>query len=129
MVGRKIVRKGMKGSVFKEQGLRNRAEHCVQALVQGENSARVDPVDVERLPGIQLIGRHARIVGDSGTLGAIKQSADEVAAGVVVYANRHRMKLTFDVTHLNGAPIRDSALSIQPGDEGWLYRTQFQWKF
>lgn len=78
---------------------------------------------------LQLIARHSRIVGDSGTLGATNQSADEVAGGVVVYAKRHRMKLTFDVTHLNGAPINDSALNIRPGDAGWLYRTQLQWKF
>ena len=78
---------------------------------------------------IQLLVRWSRVEGNSGTLGAVNQSADEVAGGVVVYAMRHRLKLTFDVTHLNGAPINDSALNIRPGDEGWLYRTQLQWKF
>ena len=81
-------------------------------------------------PGsVQLIARHSHIVGDSGTLGAVDQSADEVGAGIVFYAIQHRMKLTFDVTRLNGAPIRDTALNIFPGDDGTLYRTQFQWKF
>jgi hypothetical protein len=78
---------------------------------------------------VQLIARHARIVGNSGTLGNVDQSSDEVAAGFVIYARRHNLKLTFDVTRLNGAPVNDSALSIRPGDAGWLYRTQFQWKF
>lgn len=78
---------------------------------------------------VQVIARHSRIVGDSGSLGTVDQSADELAAGVVVYAMRHRFKLTFDATHLNGAPINDSALNIRPGDAGWLYRTQLQWKF
>lgn len=78
---------------------------------------------------LQFIARHSRIVGDSGTLGSIDQSADEWAAGFVIYAMRHRLKLTFDLTHLNGAPVNDSALNIRPGDAGWLYRTQLQWKF
>jgi hypothetical protein len=77
----------------------------------------------------QLIGRHARIVGNSETLGGSDQTSDEVAGGWVYYARRHNLKLTFDVTHLDGAPINDAALSIRPGDAGWLYRTQFQWKF
>ena len=78
---------------------------------------------------IQLIARQSRIVGNSGTLGLVEQSSDEVAGGVVIYARRHNLKLTFDVTKLNGAPISDSALNIRPGDAGWLYRTQLQWKF
>ena len=78
---------------------------------------------------VQLVARHSRIVGNSGTLGLVDQSADEVAGGVVIYARRHNLKLTFDVTKLNGAPVNDSALNIRAGDAGWLYRTQFQWKF
>jgi len=78
---------------------------------------------------LQLIARHSRIVGNSGTLGMFDHSADEVAGGFVTYMKGHNLKLTFDVTHLNGAPVSDSALNIRPGDDGWLYRTQFQWKF
>jgi hypothetical protein len=78
---------------------------------------------------LQLIARHARIVGDSGTLGLIDQSSDEFAAGFVIYMREHNLKLTFDATHLNGAPVNDPTLNIRPRDAGWLYRTQFQWKF
>ena len=78
---------------------------------------------------VQVIARHSRIVGNSGSLGVVDRSADEVAGGVVIYARRHNLKLTFDVTKLNGAPVNDPALNIRAGDAGWLYRTQFQWKF
>lgn len=82
------------------------------------------------LPGkLQLLSRWSRIVGDSGTLGVENQSADEMASGAVWYFRGHEAKLTFDVTHLNGAPIRDTALNILPGDSGWMYRTQVQVKF
>ncbi len=78
---------------------------------------------------LQLLARHSRIVGSSGTLGVANRSADEVAAGFVIYVRKHNLKATFDVTHLNGAPVNDTALNIRPGDAGWLYRTQLQWKF
>jgi hypothetical protein len=78
---------------------------------------------------LELIARWSRIVGDSGTLGGAAQSADEVAGGIVWYINGQRAKLTFDATRLNGAPIRDLALNILPGDDGMLYRTQFQLYF
>lgn len=75
---------------------------------------------------LELIGRWSRIVGDSGTLGLQRQSADEVAGGLVWYIRGQSLKVTFDATHLNGAPIRDLALNILPGDRGMLYRTQLQ---
>lgn len=78
---------------------------------------------------LQVIARQSRAVGNSGTLGASTQSADEFAGGVVYYVRDHNLKLTFDATRLNGAPVSDSALGVRPGDAGWLFRTQFQWKF
>ena len=77
----------------------------------------------------ELITRWSRVVGDSGTLGLLRQSADEVAGGAVWYIRGHNLRMTFDVTHLNGAPISSSTLNILPGDDGWLFRTQFQWRF
>jgi len=53
-------------------------------------------------------------------------SADEVAAGMSWYIRGHNLKLTFDVTKLNGAPPRDPALNIRPGDDGLLFRSQSQ---
>lgn len=78
---------------------------------------------------LELIARWSRLVGNSGTLGTTNQSADDLAAGVVWYFNGHRAKLTFDVTRLNGAPIRDPSLNILPGDDGFMYRTQMQLYF
>ncbi len=78
---------------------------------------------------LELIVRWSRIVGDSGSLGGAVQSADEVAGGIVWYIKGQRAKFTFDATRLNGAPIRDLALNILPGDDGMLYRTQFQLYF
>lgn len=78
---------------------------------------------------LEFLARWSRIQGNSGTLGAQDQSSDEVAAGLVWYLRGNRAKLTFDATRLNGAPIRDAALNIMPGDDGMLYRTQFQLYF
>lgn len=82
------------------------------------------------VPGkLELITRWSRVVGDSGTLGATVESADEVAGGWVWYFNGQNARLTFDATHLNGAPISASSLDIFPGDRGWLFRTQIQLAF
>ena len=78
---------------------------------------------------LELLARWSRIVGDSETLGGAVQSSDEVAAGAVLYIRGHNAKLTFDATHLNGAPVRSARLDIFPGDVGWLFRTQFQLAF
>ena len=78
---------------------------------------------------LELISRWSRIVGNSGSLGVTNQSADELAFGTVWYIRGQSIKATFDATHLNGAPIRSSALNILPGDDGWLYRTQMQIRF
>lgn len=77
----------------------------------------------------QLISRWSRVVGDSGTLGREDQSSDEIAAGCVWYFRGQNAKLTFDATHLDGAPINASSLDIFPGDMGWLFRTQIQLAF
>jgi hypothetical protein len=82
------------------------------------------------VPGkLELISRWSRVVGNSGTLGLENQSADEIAAGFVWYFRGQNAKLTFDATHLDGAPISSSSLDIFPGDRGWLFRTQIQLAF
>jgi hypothetical protein len=78
---------------------------------------------------LQLLARWSRIVGDSGTLGAVRQSSDEVAGGFVWYIKDQHAKFTFDATHLNGASVNSSALNISAGDIGWLYRSQIQIAF
>jgi hypothetical protein len=78
---------------------------------------------------LEVLFRWSRIVGNSGTLGLNLQSADEVSTGFVWYIKGHNAKLTFDVSHRDGSPLSSSRLDILPGDEGWLYRTQFQLAF
>jgi hypothetical protein len=77
----------------------------------------------------QLLARWSRVVGNSGTLGLMNQSSDEVAGGMVWYFRGQQAKLTIDATHLDGAPVSSSALDVVPGDIGWLFRTQIQFAF
>lgn len=82
------------------------------------------------VPGkLEFLTRWSRVVGDSGTLGLANQSSDEVAGGAVWYFRQQNAKLTFDATHLDGAPISSAALDISPGAVGWLFRTQLQFAF
>jgi hypothetical protein len=78
---------------------------------------------------LELLARWSRVVGDSGTLGGARQSADEVAGGIGWYFRGQSLKLVTDVTHLNGAPVNSPSTNIRPGDDGWLVRTQFQFLF
>ena len=77
----------------------------------------------------ELIARWSRVDGESGTLGASNQSSDEIAGGFAWYFRGQNAKFVLDLTHLNGAPINSAALSISPGDSGWLYRSQIQFAF
>ncbi|MDA1014916.1 MAG: porin [Planctomycetota bacterium] len=78
---------------------------------------------------LELMARWSRIIGNSGTLGLNNQSADEVAAGMAWYIKGRNLKLGFDVTRVNSAPINDSAVGFAPGDDGLLFRTQLQFLF
>ena len=78
---------------------------------------------------LQLLLRWSRVDGNSGTLGANNQSAEELAAGVVWYFRDQHAKFTVDATYLDGAPINSAALDISPGDIGWLFRSQLQFAF
>ena len=78
---------------------------------------------------LQLLARWSRVVGNSQTLGANDRSSDERSAGIVLYRRDQSAKLVFDATYLDGAPISSAALDIQPGDTGWLFRTQIQFAF
>ncbi len=77
----------------------------------------------------QCLARWSRVQGDSGTLGANAESSEEIAIGAVRYFREQHLKLTADVTYLNGAPIFSPILDISPGDIGWLYRVQMQFSF
>ncbi|TWU56341.1 porin family protein [Rubripirellula reticaptiva] len=78
---------------------------------------------------LELLSRWSRITGNSGTLGSVNQSSDEISGGGVWYFRDQHAKITMDATYLNGAAINSSVLDISRGDIGWLLRTQLQFSF
>ena len=78
---------------------------------------------------LELTSRYSTIIGDSGSLGTAKASADEVGGGFNWYIYGHNLKLQFDVLHYNGAPVNSSSAQLRPGDDGVLFRSQMQWLF
>ncbi|MDP6722814.1 MAG: porin, partial [Pirellulaceae bacterium] len=123
---------------FKHHGLSVIAEYYWRYMTQFKGAAVSSLLDdgfvlqtgyfvvAEKL---ELITRWSRIAGDSGTLGLINESSDEVGAGFVWYFKGHNAKLTFDATHVNGVPVSSSRLDLLPSDAGWLFRTQIQLAF
>lgn len=77
----------------------------------------------------QILARWSRVDGGSGTLGGGDQSSDEVGGAVVYYFRNQNSKITFDATRINGAPVSSAALDLEPGNRGWLFRTQIQFAF
>jgi hypothetical protein len=54
----------------------------------------------------------------------------EYAAGVNWFVNgTHNFKFTFDVTRLDNNPANNTGVNIRAGDDGWLFRSQFQAAF
>ncbi len=75
---------------------------------------------------LELVSRWSRLAGDSGSLGVVRRSAEEISGGIGWYIDGQSRKFVIDVTRLNGAPINSTRLNIRPGDQGWLVRSQFQ---
>jgi len=78
---------------------------------------------------LELLARWSRIVGDSGTLGGVAESTDEVGIGAVWYVNGHNAKFVLDASRVNGMPLSSPRLDMLPGSAGFLLRTQFQFGF
>jgi hypothetical protein len=56
--------------------------------------------------------------------------SSEYAAGLNWYPlDTHKMKISLDVTELHGSPLNNSPSDILVGDDGTLFRTQFQVEF
>ncbi|KLU06535.1 putative transmembrane protein [Rhodopirellula islandica] len=67
--------------------------------------------------------RYSRVDGDYG-------AANEYAVGMNWYPlSKSSLKVTFDVTQLDGSPLQNTASDILVGDNGTLFRTQFQAEF
>ena len=56
--------------------------------------------------------------------------SSEYAGGINWYPmDTHKMKFSFDVTVLDGSPLNNTTSDILVGDDGLLFRTQFQAEF
>lgn len=72
---------------------------------------------------LDVNARYSQVAGEFGT-------ATEYAAGLNWYPlHKATMKVTFDVTQLNGSPLQKTASDILVGDRGTLFRLQFQAEF
>jgi hypothetical protein len=70
-----------------------------------------------------VAGRVSQVDGSYGT-------HYEYAAAIAWYMGSNRnLKLTFDVTLLDGSPLNNTTSDILVGDDGLLFRTQFQAMF
>ncbi|NND95744.1 MAG: porin [Pirellulaceae bacterium] len=68
-------------------------------------------------------GRYSQVGGEFGT-------RSEYAIGCNWYPlAKQAIKLSFDVTTLDGSPLQNTASNILAGDDGTLYRSQFQAEF
>lgn len=67
--------------------------------------------------------RYSHVNGDFG-------DASEIAAGINWYPlKKQTFKLSFDIASLDGSPLQNRTSDILVGDNGILYRTQFQAEF
>lgn len=56
--------------------------------------------------------------------------AAEYAIGINWFPlDTHRMKISFDVSHIESSPLNHTPIDILVGDDGTLFRTQFQAEF
>lgn len=67
--------------------------------------------------------RYSQVQGQFG-------DSHEYAVGLNWYPlESHKMKISFDVTELDGSPLNNTTSDILVGDDGTLFRTQFQAEF
>jgi hypothetical protein len=67
--------------------------------------------------------RYSQVSGPFG-------NTSEYGVGVNLYPlDTQKVKLTFDVTQVDGSPLNNTATEFLAGDSGTLFRTQFQAEF
>ncbi len=83
---------------------------------------------------VELVARHSSVFshgrGSASPIpGGYDNSAAENGGGINFYFRGHNAKLQFDLFYYDGAPISASALNLVAGDEGLMFRTQYQIAF
>ena len=73
---------------------------------------------------LELIARISRINDQGGS-----PSSDEYAAGANLYLDGYDLRLTFDVSVLDGTPANNSGPNFRTGDDGVMFRTQLEASF
>ena len=77
--------------------------------------------------GVMLIEKKLEVVGRISTVNGLLGDAWEYAAGVNWYVNgKHSNKLTADISFLDGNPSSNSGPNYVPGQDGILFRVQWQ---
>ena len=73
---------------------------------------------------LELIARISRINDQGGS-----PSSDEYAAGANLYLDGYDLRLTFDVSVLDGTPADNADTNYRTGDDGVMFRTQLEASF
>jgi flagellar hook-basal body complex protein FliE len=73
---------------------------------------------------VELMARVSRINDQGGS-----PSADEYAAGANLYLDGYDLRLTFDVSVLDGTPADNRNANYRTGDDGVMFRTQLEASF
>ena len=74
----------------------------------------------------EVLARWTKVVGNSGSLGERYERTNELSTGFVWFFRNQDVKFTADVSRIDGVPVNSARLSLLPGDEGWLFRSQLQ---
>ena len=123
---------------FKYRGLSVMSELYVREIVDAVGAVVPDLRDYGYyvqagyfvVPGkVELTSRYSQIMGDSGSLGGDKASADEWGGGFNYYIKKHNLKIQCDVLSYNGSPVGSSSAQLKKGDTGILGRIQAQWAY
>jgi hypothetical protein len=78
---------------------------------------------------LELLARWSKITGDSGTFGNEFQTTNEIGTGFAWFIRNQDVKFTVDLSWIDGVPVNSPRLSLLPGDEGLLLRSQLQFGF
>ncbi len=111
-------------------------DDAIEELGDEANNIVATPLEIQLAPfadlAVSAVSVPGQVIGDPAvadvswtvTNDGNGPSADEYAAGFNWFFKGHNLKLTFDVSVLNGSPAQNSATGYRAGDDGVLFRTQ-----